>query len=711
MFRPLRSVIPGLSVLALVGFAGCDGCSDEPVAPVDGPVDLDPLDPDTTLDPKEPRQIVFDGASPVVVYRGQTQNLRFVVTGETSGLVATDFPVTVDSAGFGATVLGANFVTDVTGGAVVPVRADAFDGNLTVSASIVDVDGNIETATATVQVVEDPSATLKIAVTAATRIPVTRATGLVYVATGAPDCATLLAQSTLPQPSFTATFATVPGTQTFADQAAGRRAAVVVTGFGANGSIVARGCADSARLDGGSTTTLTVALEQAATQITGDYDVLMHMALGDALPAPIDTTVDTISAVLADPAGLALFFVMREAGLEFAETDTYSDAEQNPANYSLWQTFRTSLDTLLSNSLGTRYDDLTDIGAGIRDVITDFEIGGRFTVSEVLAGQYEVHEAWTDAVVYWPLSCAVGDLACARRPLSLADAALAPVDATYAADVVYAPVGPDTERYQVTTAPHGINLNYGAFVLAILEQVVFPSLPNGLASDSLGGVLINVVRCSDVSASISGGDPLIQGAIRSACNFGLNTAAAFAEAQLTDLRVNAQNPSLGQPGLAAEGTFVLRDADRDTEVESLNDFEFQLGWFNPDNAAASQDIATPITGDGVRARTACVDDGQCGGAEVCSPIASYLQVARVSFGCTARRAGLAGGLACSADSQCSSGLCDPVGLGGANVCFEACDSPSDCGAGLTCSDVGGLIDLDTVLVGLGDVVVDGCAAP
>ena len=96
---------------------------------------------------------------------------------------------------------------------------------------------------------------------------------------------------------------------------------------------------------------------------------------------------------------------------------------------------------------------------------------------------------------------------------------------------------------------------------------------------------------------------------------------------------------------------------------------------------------------------------------MCSPIASYLQVARVSFGCTSRRAGLAGGLACSADSQCSSGLCDPVGLGGANVCFEACDSPSDCGAGLTCSDVGGLIDLDTVLVGLGDVVVDGCAAP
>jgi hypothetical protein len=434
------------------------------------------------------------------------------------------------------------------------------------------------------------------------------------------------------------------------------------------------------------------------------------VALGQALPAPIDTTVDTISAVLADPAGLALFFVMREAGLEFADTDTYSDAEQNPGDYTLWQTFRTSLDTLLSNSLGQRYTDVTDIGASLRDVITDFEIGGRFAVSEVLAGQYEVHEAWTDAVVFWPLSCPVGDMACARRPLSLAYAALAPVDATYAADVVYAPVGTDTERYQVTTAPHGINLNYGAFVLAILEQVVFPSLPNGLASDSLGGVLVNVVGCSDIAASASS-EPAIQSLISTVCTVGLNTAAAFAEAQLTDLRVNAQNPSLGEEGLSAEGTFVLRDADRDTEVESLNDFQFQLGWFNPTNAAASQDISTPITGDGVRARTACVDDGQCGAAQVCSPIASYLQVARVSFGCTSRRTGLAGGLACSADSQCSSGLCDPVGIAGANVCFEACDGPSDCAVGLTCSDVGGLIDLDTVMSGLGDVVVDGCAAP
>jgi len=708
MSRLLRCVIPSFTAL-LVGLGGCDGCSDEPVTPLD--VNLDPLDPDTGLDPKEPRQIVFDGVSPVVVYRGQTQQLRFVVTGERSGAVAIEAPVTVDSSGFGATAIGASFLTDVTGAAFVPVRADAFDGNLTVTASIVDVDGTVETASAVVQVVEDPSATLQITVNAATRIPVTTATAQVYVATGAPDCATLLAQSSLPAPSFNATFAAVPGSQTFADQAAGRRAAVVVTGLGSNGSVVARGCAESPRLDGGVVTTLAVTLQQAATQITGDYDVLMHVALGDALPAPIDTTVDTISGVLADPAGLALFFVMKEAGLEFDPADTYRDAERNPQSFPLWNSFRTSLDTLLAQRLGQRYTNITDIGAGIRDVITDFEIGGRFEVSEVLAGSYEIHESWRDAVVYWPLSCPAGDMACARRPISLADAALAPVDASYAADIVYAPVGTDSERYEVTTDPHGLNLNYGAFVLAILEQVVFPSLPNGLASDSLGGVLVNVVGCTDIATSISGGDPVIQALINNVCTVGLNTAAGFAEAQLTSLRVNAQNPSLGAEGLAAEGTFLLRDADKDTEVESLDDFQFQLGWFNPNNAAASQDISSPITGDGVRARLACVDDGQCGAAQVCSPIPSYLQVARVAFGCTPRRTGLAGGLACSADSQCSSGLCDPVGLAGANVCFEACDGPSDCGVGLTCSDVGGLIDLDTVMSGLGDVVVDGCAAP
>ena len=143
----------------------------------------------------------------------------------------------------------------------------------------------------------------------------------------------------------------------------------------------------------------------------------------------------------------------------------------------------------------------------------------------------------------------------------------------------------------------------------------------------------------------------------------------------------------------------------------MENFSFTLGWYRPDDADFTQDIQSPITGDGVRARTECVDDSACGNGTVCAPIPSYLKVAAVDFGCAPARGVKAGGAACSADSECGSGICDPSGLGGANICFEACDAVADCSTGLTCSELGAVIDLDTVIVGLGDVVVGGCAAP
>ena len=341
---------------------------------------------------------------------------------------------------------------------------------------------------------------------------------------------------------------------------------VLVTGHGQNGAIVARGCAELDRLVGGQTNTLVVNLTQAPTTVTGDYDVLMHLALGQALPAPYDTILGNITGVLADPAGLALFFIMREAGLEFDDLNTYYVAEASPTSCPICNTMRTSLYNVLRARLGQRYVDVTDVGAGLRDVVTDFEIGGRFAIADNGVGAYSIDESWRDAVLYWPLPCTdASDLACARRIMSLDDPRLAPVSASYGATIEHSPLGADTERYSVVTDEHGIQLNYGAFLLAILNQVVFPGLPEGIAADSLGGVLGNLMGCQDIAAGISS-DPTIQGIVEFFCDSGIVLAATFAESQLLDLQVDGTNPTLGEEGLAASGTFLLRDADRDTEI-------------------------------------------------------------------------------------------------------------------------------------------------
>jgi len=704
----LRRVVPALLMLPLAVGAACDGCSD-PLAPLENP-QIDPLTPDGDGD-SENRRLSLEGGSPVVAYRGSTVNLVFKVLGETTFAPKAGVSIGIESEGFAATVIGSSFVTGADGTVSVPVRAELFDGSLTVTATMEDVDGGIETAVATVQVVENPAATLKVSVSAMTRIPVTSATAHVYVSAGAPTCEVLLAQRAAPPAAFTASFTAVPQTQTFADQSTGQRASVLVFGHGANGATVARGCAALDRLEGGVDNLLAVALTQEQTVITGDYDVLMNVALGAALPAPYDTILDNVTGVLADPAGMALFFVMREAGLEFDETDTYGTAEASPTSFPFWNQFRTALDGVLVDSLGQTYVDVTDVGAGLRDVVTDFEIGGRLALTEPSLNTYEIAESWRDAVVYWPLPCdTAADMACARKSISLADPTLAPVTATYGATVTHAPVGTETERYTVVTDEHGLQLNYGAFVLAIMEQVVFPNLPESIRADSLGGVLINVVGCQDIADAVSS-EPSVRGLINFACEGGLNLAAAFAENQLTQLNVAASNPGLGQEGLSSSSVFTLKDNNRDTELETVADFTSDLGWYRPNDPNFSEDIRTPITGAGQRARTSCEDDSVCGAGQVCTPAPSYLKIAAVSFGCRPVVGSFAGGAACTTDAQCASGMCDPVGLGGALVCYEACNSPADCGIGLTCGDDAALIDLDTSLAGLGDVVVGGCAAP
>lgn len=704
----LPRIIPASLMVSLFLLNGCDGCTD-PLAPLDGP-DVDSLTPDDD-EKNERRRLSLEGGSPVLAYRGSTVNLLFKVLGETTFVPQAGVNVAIESEGFAATVVGSSFVTGSNGTVSVPVRAERFDGSLTVTATIEDIDGTPESVTATVQVIEDPAATLKVSVSATTRIPVTSATVHVYVSAGAPTCEVLMAQRAAPPSLATSTMTSLPQTQTFANQSAGQRASVLVFGHGQNGATVARGCAALNRLEGGVDNVLTVALTQEATVLAGDYDVLMNVALGQALPEPYDSTLDNITGILADPAGVAMFFFMRETGLEFDPTDSYSDAEAAPTSYPLWNSFRTALDGVLVDNLGQTYIDVTDVGAGLRDAVTDFEVGARFVVSEPSAGTYEIEESWRDAVVYWPLPCdSQNDMACARNAISLDDPTLAPVSASYGAAITYAPVGTDTERYNVVTDEHGLQLNYGAFVLAILEQVVFPRLPASVRADSLGGVLNNLVGCADIGAAVSS-DPVVAAFVGSLCTNSLNLAATYAENQLLQLNVAASNPSLGQEGLSSSAVFTLADRNRDTEIETVSDFTGDVGWYRPNDPTFSDDVRSPILGQGVRARATCVDDATCSAGQVCTPAPSYLKIAAVDFGCRPVVGSLAGGATCTTDTQCASGMCDPVGLNNALVCYEACNSVADCSIGLGCDSAAALMSLESTLAGLGEVVAGGCAAP
>ncbi len=708
----LRRSLPLALLASIVLAAGCDGCQ-EPLTEVPGselPVG----------DQHQGRVLTYVGEEPLTLFHGDNTTLRFTRKNADGTPVKND-DITIEVHGSAVSVPGDTFVTDSGGGVDVPAAAGQVDGQATVVARATDLDGSIDEAVVHINVVPNPAATLVVTVDSDTRILVENAAARVIVGAQPPSCADLLAGAPEPSPQVTSTFTYFPSTQSFADMPTGARAVVVVDGLNAAGAVIARGCGETDALPGGGEADVNILLSQGNTTLAGDYDVLMHMALGDALPHPYDDDIEFVTALLADPGGFALYMALREIDRQTGFTTfvthngveaTYRQVEQatliDPSSYPTWSFAREQLDQLLVNTLGQTYVDVTNVGAGIRDVVTDFEVGARFGVTDNDDGTLGVNEQWKDIVLYWPLPCAAGDLACARRPLTLDDLNLAPVTTSYGAGYDYAPDADVAERYAVTTDPHGLNVRYGALLVAILEQVVFPSLPGGSPGDNFGDFLDNLVGCSNIAASLTS-DPTASQFISGVCSTAMQVAGTEIETRLEDLQLDASDPSV--QGLQSSGTFALLDKDQDLTTELVADYDYQVGWFDPNNPGTFDDISTPITGDGVRVRPACDNDGDCVDGLVCTPRPSYLKIAHADLGCSAAKGVVPGGQACSGDAECATGLCAPVGAGGALQCYAACNAMADCSVGDICSDTGAVMDFDHVLNGLGDVPVQGCAAP
>lgn len=703
-----RTNILTLAALALtMGAVACDGCA-EPLSPTGNGLPIDELD-------DERHVLSYVGADPLVLYRGETGTLHFSWKTE-SGLPVAGDEIAVSVEGEAVTLANATLLTDQGGGADLRVNAGAEDGDAQVIARAVDIDGSVDEVRVTVRVQEDPAGALVVTVRSESRIPVTSATARVLVGTNPPTCAQL-AMSPEPAAQASADYSVVPGSHSFEELQAGKKATVIADGRAANGFVVARGCSEAGVIAGGQELPVTVVLTQGETIVAGDYEVLQHIALGDALPAPYDATVDMITALLGNPAGYAVYVVLREVDQEFGTgfvstggvVHRFRDLEQNPSAFGTWNLATNALDGLLADQLGQTYVDVTNVGAGVRDVVSDFEVGTRLNVAETATG-LTIEERWTDVVLYWPLPCDEGDLACARRPLTLEDLELAPVVTEYGAAIEHSPITGESERFTVATDPHGLDVRYGALLLAILEQVVLPSLPEGIAGDSFGDVLVNLVGCANIAQSFSS-DAFVQALVQGVCTGALNYAAQEVEDQLIALEVGAVNPELGEEGLSAGGSMVLVDRDHDLSAELVDDYLYNVAWNYPGDPAATADIAAPINGDGVRARTACVDDAACGAGSVCVARGSYLKVAALELGCERPKGVKQGGESCAADNDCMSGSCEPIGAAGALACYEACNANADCASGMLCGVDGGTLDLDALLPGLGDLAVPGCAAP
>jgi hypothetical protein len=577
-----------------------------------------------------------------------------------------------------------------------------------------------------VQVKENPFGTLVIAQSSATRIPVARSESRIYTGAAPPTCAQLAAATVQPTATFSAEFTTLPQSRTFANVATGVKVTVFADGFNAAGVKIAEKCVEAGPVVGGATTTVTVQLAQLDSILAGDYDVLMQVDVGNALPSPYDTYVDATTAILSDPAGYAVYQALLQADyqtgtsfiVDYDSNDdiiepvpSYSDVAENESAYGTWSLARGILDDMLANTLGQTYTDVTTIGGDIRHAVTKFEVGARLHVLDgAVDGTLQIDERWQDLVFQWQYGCPEGDMGCARRPVLLTDENYAPLVTSYGATYVHQPSGTTTERYGVAADPHLFALKYGAVVLIAMNEVVFPNLPAGIAGNSLEEVLGNIVNCADVGVAIDdaigfGGPSLYE----SFCDFGVGFAADQIEQYALSLSVGEGNPNLApkeQEGALGGGNFYAVDDDKDLTTELVRELSYQVQWNDPDDAAFTQDITAPITGEGRLTAAGCQVDESCDDGFACVPVPHYLKVKLLENDCRRALGDVAGQGACSTGAQCASGIC----LTGSLTCFDACDADADCGATASCAENALTLDLDTTLAGLGDQGAKACLA-
>lgn len=727
-----RTTLSLLLLCGLVAATGCDGCAEKPSGTDDDgrntlPPNSNPGDDDD--DDEEPapeaRDLAFSGVSPIDVFYGQQVQLPFTLTTR-SGVKVTGEDVAFTLEGEGGTLNVAQATTDGSGVARVTFTAGTADATVTVRASAELADD----VTVSVRVKVNPVGSLKVAVSSQTRIPVTRAEVLVFrgPAQNTPTCAYLDTATTVPTATFAAEFAAVPANRTFTDQPHGQAVTVLASGYNSAGDLIATGCSDGSGIIGGTTTTVTVSMRQLPSVLAGDYDVLMEVDLGQALPEPYEGYVDTVTAVLSDPAGYAIYQAFKAYDPEWWYDDlgdgyrehSYREVSENPQDWTSFATAQPILDDLLRDQLGPNYVTVTTVGGDIRGAITSFEVGTRFGIEPGVAEDvYNVSEQWNDLVFTWSLGCPDGDVGCARRPITLDDPAYAPAETEYAAVATHAPLSDQSERFQVVSDPHQFALKYGAIVMIAMNEVVFPSLPYQAnqgeePAHSLGEVLHNLIECEDVGYAIeeASGGWVSASTGESACILGLNGAGNYLENYVLSLSVGGDDPDLSpkeQTGALGGGTFYLVDQNKDLATELVRELEMHVQW-NDAEDGASTDIFAPIVGEGREAADGCDADAACEAGTFCQPVAHYLKVKDVEMTCKKPVGDALGEEPCSADNECATGICVGDSTGVPGTCFAACATDDACGLG-SCTDAAAFLDLDTVLDGLGDASLSSCMVP
>lgn len=306
-------------------------------------------------------------------------------------------------------------------------------------------------------------------------------------------------------------------------------------GFNRNNEHVesAWGCKDNnPPIANGQSQTVLIDLVDNLPRLAGSYAVTHVFSIQDAicakdaagnysgaLPSGVCTAIDLIGRLATDP-GSFLVGDDNNDGLLHLLLDFLPDGS-----------FKNSIASFLNNNFvkdlaGNMINDFAldwinnnapawvtnaiNITGDLYETMQEFRVNGTIRILQEPTPQYDQstntvigilapdtgRQLWNEVVVYWTGQCAPNDDACRARTFSANDVGTNNVvEGTFDGTLIpVAGTGPaDRGGYALQINEHTLTLNYGVFILGILEKIVLPSVFNDQSVTSVNAALDKLI--------------------------------------------------------------------------------------------------------------------------------------------------------------------------------------------------------------------------
>lgn len=324
---------------------------------------------------------------------------------------------------------------------------------------------------------------------------------------------------------------------------------------GPTGTLAAKGCLDNVHLlpEDEGLTEATLQLHLMPLNATGTYDTTNVFNFTGAIPGEAGMIIDMVVNLFTDPGVVIIDLIKMAIATQIGELAT-------DAIFGLFEDMLADLisDWLLNNSPDF-IQDLFVVGQDLIQIVHHVTLTSDLHISKLQNDYYiEGTQFFLGITLYWKLGCAEEgdpdyDPECGALPLTLEDLE----DTEIPVNILEGKFTATVDNWNhLTVSKHEIQLNYGALILFVINDLLLPAVSE---YDSIEDLLYSIIDCHAIATGFAGDilGPLgvSEQDIEDACDGAVTMIVSPIEEMIASLSLNSHLVLWGQ------GTMLDDDGD------------------------------------------------------------------------------------------------------------------------------------------------------